>query len=196
MENNEGKRYYIDPASVPLKFPTHRHQKEFWENLGRVVATFGFLEEVLGKAIFSFTATRPLEPSELDDAYQKWLTTLKKALTDPLGKLIGNYQKAVNEHPHASVQDFDTLINDLREASKIRNVLCHGSWRSPDSQGASRLFYIDKSLNEFCTPVDCAFLVQVQTHVAQLSCAIINSVTQMGWDFPGSRNLNQTWRKD
>ena len=196
MENNEGNRYYIDPESVPPNSPTHLHQGEFWENLGRVVATFGFLEEVLGKAIFSFTATKPFKPSELDDAYQKWLPTLVKALTDPLGKLIGNYQKAVKEHPHASVQDFDSLINDLREASKIRNALCHGSWRPPDSQGASRLFYIDNSLNEFCTAVDCAFLVQVQAHVAQLSCVVINSVTQMGWDFPGSHSLNQTWRTD
>ena len=177
--------HYVDPESVPPKFPTHRHKEEFWENLGRVVATFGFLEEVLGKAIFSFTATRPLEPSELNDAYQKWVSTLEKALTDPLGKLIDNYERAVKEHPHASAQDLGNLIRCLREASKIRNVLCHGSWPPPDLQGASRPRFVDKKLNEFCTSVDCAFLVQVQKHVAQLSCGVINSVTQAGFKFPG-----------
>ena len=35
---------------------------QFWEQLGRTVATYGFLEEVLGKAIFAFTATRNYEP--------------------------------------------------------------------------------------------------------------------------------------
>ena len=27
------------------KFPTHLHSSEFWESLGRVVASFGYLEK-------------------------------------------------------------------------------------------------------------------------------------------------------
>ena len=75
---------------MPVQFPTNGHDPSFWESLGRAVATFGFLEEVLGKAIFSFTAMRPYEPSEIDKAFEEWLPKLEKALTDTLGALITN----------------------------------------------------------------------------------------------------------
>ena len=61
----EPKRYIVDVAKLPENFPTHRHSAEFWECLGRAVATFGFLEEVLGKAIFSFTATREIPDDQI-----------------------------------------------------------------------------------------------------------------------------------
>jgi hypothetical protein len=54
------KRFIVDIENLPASFPTHRHSAAFWENLGRTVATFGFLEEVLGKAIFAFIADNPL----------------------------------------------------------------------------------------------------------------------------------------
>jgi len=53
----EHKRFVVDTKNLPPLFPTHRHSAMFWENLGRTIATFGFLEEVLGKAIFVFSAT-------------------------------------------------------------------------------------------------------------------------------------------
>ena len=53
----ESKRFIVDLNKLPSLFPTHRHSPMFWEALGRTIATFGFLEEVLGKAIFAFTAT-------------------------------------------------------------------------------------------------------------------------------------------
>ncbi len=122
----------VDPDSLPAQFPTHRHQGRFWESLGRAVGTFGFLEEVLGKAIFALSATKPYYPAEMDAAYEKWSRGLERALTDPLGNLIGEYEKAICEHPDATADDLDYLICRLREASRIRNVLCHGSWRAPE----------------------------------------------------------------
>ena len=107
--------------------------RRFWESLGRAVATFGFLEEALGKAIFSFTATEPHDPSQIGAAFEKWLPRLERTLIDSLGNLIGEYEKAVREHPNAPVEDLDYLIWRLREALRIRNVLCHGSWQEPDS---------------------------------------------------------------
>jgi hypothetical protein len=56
--------------AIDAKFLTHRHSPQFWEQLGRTIATCGFLEEVLGKAIFAFTATRNYSPDEIDAAYQ------------------------------------------------------------------------------------------------------------------------------
>ena len=97
----------IDLSGLPGQFPTHRHEGAFWESLGRAVATFGFLEEVLAKAVFAFTATRPYDEKEIQQAYADWLPKLERALTDPLGKLIDAYGKAVREHKNATINDLD-----------------------------------------------------------------------------------------
>ena len=135
------------------------------------VATYGFLEEILGKAIFSFTATRCYEATEIDAAFEKWLPTLERALTNPLGNLIEQYGKAVRKHPDAVVENLDVLLDHLRKSARLRNVLCHGSWPAPDENGASVPLFVDQKLNVFDTPIDCAFLDQVQRHVAEVSCA-------------------------
>ena len=176
----------VDVNTLPPDFPTHRHDAVFWERLGRTVATYGFLEEMLGKAIFSFTATKRYKATEVDAAFEEWLPTLKRALKDPLGGLINLYGKAVRDHPVAAVEDLDVLLDRLREAARLRNVLCHGSWSAPDQNGASVPLFVDRKLNVFDTPIDCAFLDQVQRHVAEVSCAVISSVTYMGWRFPGT----------
>ena len=187
----------VDLNALPSDFPTHRHDAVFWERLGRTVATYGFLEEILGKAIFSFTATKRYDATEVDAEFEKWLPTLERALTNSLGNIIDQYGKAVREHPDAVVETLDELLTLLREAARLRNVLCHGSWSRPDENGASIPAYVDNRLNVFDTLIDCAFLDQVLRHVAEVSCAVINSVTQMGWQFPGSRGPGTPiWNRD
>lgn len=187
----------VNMDALPVDFPTHRDDAEFWERLGRAVATYGFLEEILGKAIFSFTATKRYEAAEVDAAFEEWLPRLENALTNPLGNLIDQYGKAVREHPDAVVETLDDLLAHLREAARLRNVLCHGSWSTPDENGASIPLFVDRKLNVFDAPIDCTFLNQVQRHVAEISCAVINSVTQMGWQFPGSRGPGTPiWDRD
>src|SRR5690606_35760644 len=96
-------RYIVKPNSIDKFWPTHLHQDKFWEALGRAVATFGFLEEILGKAIFAFTATRTYTESEIDTAYQEWLDKLEIAITGQLNKLIDIYSKAVREHQSPAI---------------------------------------------------------------------------------------------
>jgi hypothetical protein len=189
------RRFQVDFDKLPAQFPTHLHPAAFWEALGRVVATFGFLEETLGKAIFSFTATRQYPETEIQAAYEKWLPTLQRALSDPLGGLIDSYGKAVRENPKATISNLEELIDHLRKASTIRNVLCHGSWnRRPDEQGRSQPWFINKRNEIFETPIDLAYLNQVHRHSAELACAVINTVTQMGYQFPGSNGPgNPIW---
>lgn len=127
-----GKSWIVNIDALPDKFPTHRHTSSFWESLGRVVATFGFLEEVLGKAMFAFTATRPYDENEVQQAYEEWLPKLERALTDSLRSLIDGYGKAVREHPDATGCNISELLSNLRKASAVRNVLCHASWRLPN----------------------------------------------------------------
>ena len=47
-------------------------------------------------------------------------------------------------------------------------------------------FFVDKKKRIFETPIDVAYLGQVRQHVVELICNVINTVTHMGWQFPGS----------
>lgn len=137
VPQTESNRSIIDRERLPPAFPTHRHSASFWEALGRAVATFGFLEETLGKAIFAFTGTREIPSDEIEAEFEKWLPTLRRALSDPLGGLIDSYGKAVSQNPAATISNLPNLLDDLRKAAALRNALCHGSWRAPDSDGRS-----------------------------------------------------------
>ena len=189
------KSFIVDFEQLPESFPTHRHEPAFWESLGRLVATFGFLEETLGKAIFSFTATKPYETEEeVKKAYDSWLPKLEKALTDQLRNLTEVYTKAVKEHPDSKIENINDLVEKLKDALKIRNVICHGSWRLPDSEDKSIPFFINSNNERFETPIDIQFLNQIQRHVSELICVVINTVTTMGWQFPRSNGPGkQIW---
>jgi hypothetical protein len=178
--------HIVDTESLPKDFPTHLHSAEFWEALGRAVAAFGFLEETLGKAIFAFTATHEIPEDNIDEEFAKWLPTLERALSDPLGGLIHSFETAVQTHQQASIPNFDDLIQDLKHVAAIRNVLCHGSWRVPNRQGQCIPFFVDRKNRIFNTPIDTAYLVRLRVDVVNLTCAVINTVTHMGWQFPGS----------
>lgn len=186
MESKKRVGHVVNGCALPDKFPTHRHEPAFWEALGRAVATFGFLEDTLSKAIFAVTATTHYQEEEIEEAYKAWHHTLERALVDPLGNLIDVYGKAVRNNSGARVENFDDLLKDLQKASKIRNVICHGSWGPPDSRGATVPSFVNKQKEVFDTPVDTSFLEQLQKSTAELACAVINTVTQMGWQFPGS----------
>jgi hypothetical protein len=187
----------IDTSRLPDRFPTQLHDSALWEWLGRTVATFGFLEETLGKAIFAFTATRPYSESEIDQAYADWLPKLERALTDSLAGLIDMYGKAVRDHPKRTISNIDELLTDLRSASAIRNVLCHGSWRPPDSNGASIPLFVNRQKEVFDSAIDVAFLAQLQRSAAKLACEVVSTVTHMGWQFPGSNGPGSPiWHDD
>ena len=192
MNDEKPTQYQVNQDGLPDKFPTHGHEATFWESLGRAVATFGFLEEILGKAIFAFIATRAYEEYEIDQAYAEWLPKLERALIDPLGNLIDTYGKAVRDNPDAVIENFDELLGNLRNASQRRNILCHGSWGLPDTNGASIPFFVNRQKQIVNTPMDRQSIDQVQQYTVNLICAVINTVTQMGWQFPGSVGPGKT----
>ena len=178
--------HIIDIEKLPEYFPTMHIDSLFWESLGRTVATFGYLEEVLGKAIFALTATQKYDSEQdLHNAYADWLKILEKALSDQLGRLIGSYETAMQAQS-VEIVGFVDLIENLKLAARIRNVLCHGSWKTPDDKGQSVPFFVNNKTETFVTPIDIGYLATTQRATAELACEVINSVTSMGWQFPGS----------
>jgi hypothetical protein len=178
--------YRVEQEQLPTDYPTHRHLGEFWEQLGRTVATYGFLEQVLGRAIFALTATRRYAQGELEEAYNNWLGQLERALSDPLGGLIDAYGNARRNYHKPPVSNFEQLVEDLRQAAQLRNVLCHGAWQVPDSNGKSLPLFIDRKQRIFATSIDAVYLQEVRAQVAGLICAVINSISSIGLQFPGS----------
>jgi len=189
---SEPTGHIVDIEALPQDFPTQRHSPLFWEWLGRTIATFGFLEETLGKAIFAFTATTEYSDEEVASALERWLGTLAKALKDPLGAKIHAYEKAVLEQGKLQMEGFPELISDLRKAKHVRDVLCHGAWRPPNENGSSRPHFINRKSERFETDVDVEFLRQTQRHVIELAAIVVSTVTSMGWEFPGSGGPGET----
>lgn len=187
METAEPEKgHIIDRDKLPADWPTHAHDSAFWQELGRTVATFGFMEEMLGKAIFALTGNKAYDPEGEPDAFEKWIKTLEKALTDQLGGLIDNYAKALAENDRTKGNDYTALITALKEAKDIRNVLCHGSWDKPDDQGRTTPKFVNRKLDVFQTPVDIGFLKQTRDASKHLICDILDSITSVGYNFPGS----------
>ena len=164
----------VNRSGVSPQFPTQLHPPEFWEQLGRTIATFGFLEETLAKAIFASTATREYSEEAVQEALGKWPDQLQRALSDTLYPLAEVYGKAVREHQDSNFKNVGDFIDDIKKAAEVRNALCHGSWRSPDTSGRSALFYFSKKDGRFDSKIDTAWLRQVQAHVIDLICAVIS----------------------
>lgn len=195
-EKEQESGHIIDREKLPADYPTHAHSAQFWEEMGRTVAVFGFLEEMLGKAIFALTGMKEFDPEADPDAFGEWIKTLEKALTDQLGGLIIAYEKALAENDKTGAQDHAGLIEELKNAKDIRNVLCHGSWDKPDDQGKSVPKFVNRKLAVFETPVDIDFLQTTRKAVVNLTCDVLDSITSLGFQFPGSNGPGQVlWPK-
>jgi len=188
------KGHVIDRDKLHVDYPTQFHSSVFWEELGRTIAAFGFIEEMLGKAIFALTGAKEFDPEGDPEALSEWIKTLEKALTDQLGGLIASYERALAENPRTKGGDYGRQLAELREAKEIRNVLCHGSWEKPDDAGRSVPKFVNRKLLVFQTPVDVKFLRQTRAAVRHIACDILDSVTGVGYQFPGSESPGeQLW---
>lgn len=177
----------INRSKLPDQFPTNSHPPQFWEKLGRVIATYGFLEEVLGKAIFAFTATTQYN----EDVYKTWLPTLKKGLSDSLSSLSESYLDTAKKNSEAPIQYIEDLVADIKEYAQIRNVLCHGSWPRPNSEGKSIPLFVNYKMEVWDIAIGIEYLEKLEKKVANLIYSVIDSVTSIGYQFPGGAGPGQ-----
>ena len=183
-------RAVTDRKSLPKMFPTHRHDPEFWEHLGRAIASFGFLEDTLKKAYFSFTGTTPVAPEDLERAVEQWGKRLEKIMIMQLRNLAVEFEGAATSNPNNSTENISELVADIKKAAEIRNILCHGSWMLPDNEGKSLPRFSKKDratgqIVQFADKIGIEYLSQVQAHVTDLICSVVDTVTHMGYEFPG-----------
>jgi hypothetical protein len=93
----------VDHDALPASFPTHRQSDAFWAALGRAVASFGFLEWSLRRAIFALSGDRPApeDETEIRGALADWNERLTQVSTSTLGGLTKAFEEAAREHDRA-----------------------------------------------------------------------------------------------
>jgi hypothetical protein len=72
-------------------------------------------------------------------------------------------------------------VEDGRRAAPAAGFVLGGSGRLPE-----RNFGCFRSRCFFCDAIDVEYLLQIQGAVVEMICNLINSVTAMGWQFPGT----------
>ena len=88
----------VDRARLPEDWPTNRGSSAVWEELGRTVATFSHLEDMMARAWFGLTATREFEDmGQAEAAFPRWEKALKESLTDSLRSLTDKLKKAFKD---------------------------------------------------------------------------------------------------
>lgn len=104
--------------------------------LGRTIAGFGHLEDMLKRAIFALDRHHlPAGISERD--FQAWLRRMDHVAADSLGTLIERLDRTLLREGRVD----RALVADLAEIRDWRNLLCHAAWRpAPDGAGWQPVF--------------------------------------------------------
>lgn len=167
-------------------WPTNYHKPEFWEYLGRAVASLGLLEETLKKSIYIISGNKRISNLDnSDDEYNKWIKDLEKVASNAMGSLIKKLEGSINENHDFVFPELNNFIEKLERLLEWRNILCHGSWRPPDSEHKSQPLFIRRDLNCVQNTVDVDLLKKVIREAAESTCFLINIITTHGLEFPG-----------
>lgn len=189
QQDNKHTPKWVDIDNLPPNWPTHFIDGNFWEELGRVIATFGFLETTLAKAMFVLSSKREREEIT-DESYLRWIARTLKSLQEPLGYLINEYEKELQEEIELGTEiskqiDLPQLIKGLREGKKLRDVLCHSSWSPGETKSKAKPFFMNRNEEIFDTECDIAYLRQIRKATQEMICLCIDTVTLKGFEFPG-----------
>ena len=197
QRNDKHMPKQVDIDNLPAYWPTHFIDDNFWKELGRVIATFGFLETTLAKTIYVLSAKR--ERKEItDEMYKRWLARTQKSLQEPLGYLINEYEKELKEEIKLGTEiskqiDLPQLIKGLREGKKLRDVLCHSSWSPGETKDKAKPFFMNRKEEIFDTECDIAYLRQIRKATQEMICMCMNTVTLKGFEFPGVSESSEQW---
>jgi hypothetical protein len=93
---------------------------QFWEQLGRAMAAFGFLEKVLKGAIFVFQATRIYSDDEIENANKQWQENVGKILGGQLSDHAEKYRIAAEENQNATARNINELVEGPSRFLSVR----------------------------------------------------------------------------
>jgi len=136
----------IDHDALPPDWPVNQGPAVFWQDLGKTVAAFGYLEHILASTCYALLATgeRATALLEADDhaALSEWWKRLLGSQSDSLYRLTRELDRVLDEVglvPRAVREDLVARLDELRP---WRNALCHGAWLNIDEDGSARLEHV------------------------------------------------------
>ena len=153
---------------------------EFSQELGVAVLTFGLLEKILEKAIAA------LAPQN-----DQWLDKVLKAVSDPLGPLINEYEKQLKPNGEWDAElsdkiDLPVFIKSLRDALVIRNMLCHSYWIPGATQEKLKPVFVNRNRRRVISEYSSADLREITQCVHEMIRLCMDTVTLKGIQFPGT----------
>lgn len=179
----------VDASRLPPLWPTHLHPPAFWEHLGRLVGSYGMLEEVLLRAIFQLTGSVPAAEDETKRKAQieAWIAELEAAMEDQLYVLTNRFSEGLKLHrcTRGLQKRRAKLLDELHAARKIRNLLCHASWEVPDKKSGKCRPGLRRKAKGVPDAIDSEWLAQQTRKVGLVVGAVMNSVIELGLPFPG-----------
>ena len=180
----------VDRNKLPAEWPTHRGTPAFWEELGRTVAAFGFLEDTLARAYFALTATREYANiGEAEAAFPKWRTKLERSLTDTLVSLASKVGEAFENDDRVPADVGSEIVRRLHELAVWRNALCHGAWVRFDADGSARLRYFRRTSDgpeALDSSLSSEEIANIRAGTVDVTICLVDAVARTGVRFPGS----------
>ena len=180
----------IDRDSLLKDWPTNPGEAAFWEELGRTVAAFTFLEDTLARAYFALTATRTFDDiDQAKAAFSEWEKDLKQALTDSLHALTSKIEKAFDDDDRVPRDIAAGILARLNELRVWRNAFSHGAWEHFATDGSAHIRHFRKGPNgpeqlEDRLTLETIFSIRAGT--TELTVDIVNAVLAAGVSFPGT----------
>ena len=132
---------------LPAGWPVNQGIPEFWQELGKTVAAFGYLEHVLTKTCYTLLATAGSAADLVDEngkVLYRWYQRADRAQTDSLYGLTRELERILGEDPKISCTLRENLVEQLDELRFWRNAICHGAWLQVDKDGSASLHHMYK----------------------------------------------------
>lgn len=180
----------VDRARLPEDWPTNRGSSAFWEQLGRTVATFSHLEDMMARAWFGLTASREFEDMEQAEvAFPDWEKALKGSLTESLHSLARKLKKAFNEDDRVPNEVAGAFLARLDELRVWRNALCHGAWQGFQDDGSVDLRHFRRTAEgpeSLENRLSVETLSSIRAATVDLTADLVDILSAAGVRFPGT----------
>ena len=102
-----------------------------WEEIGRTVAAFGMLEDLLPRALYIITGHQTVDnPEDAIHQVEEWCAELIKNMSDTLGGLAHSLEAAWKERDGGLSPENADIVKDIKALAKFRNRICHATYQN------------------------------------------------------------------
>lgn len=182
IDNDRTGRSHL--VLVPEEWPTYHLPPDLWEELGRTVATFGFLEDTIKRACLALS--HPGRDITEQD-YMKWEKSLEDSASDPLGRLVNRLVRDLEPDARLPQDHVDSIVNRLRSRVELRNALCHGTWTDYDAASGEailRFFPRHEWRKNHEFSLSQGKLARIRHETVEVTSELIGAVKAKAPDFP------------